>query len=373
MSNITVYLPSLDFTVDLSGITLLPYVEPVTDTTKWDITFGFDVSVNLIKNTFIFGISGEIDANNNNPIAVTTSVLTDDLIFIVTPDGLTQLKNSITSSFSIDLSNTYLTSSNYDSDISNCNPPAFWLNIGYNGFTSAYNYSQDMSGVTVSEFMAFSISQDQFNTYEAITVWNNLNTFYNETNTAITNGFVQDLSSMYTTWCEIDPSVNYYPSSIFNNYNSNNQSNLYVNNILIPPFVYSLNQDISTNPIDYIDNPSKLIYEQFLSDISNNLNNNRFDVSGQDLNNLIYAINNYTLPNNYTFPNILYNGRQQNVNTTFGSTTVDGSFNFGNFWYYPFLPGDTIIFYMNLVPSSQQTIFTNNNTTRVVKFILNLV
>jgi len=372
MSAINVYLPSLDFTVDLSGITLLPYIEPVVDTTKWDITIGYDISVNLIKNTFIFGISGEIDASNNNPIINATSVLTDDLIFIVTPDGLTQLKNSITATFSNTLSSTYLTSSNYDPSLNNCNPPAFWLNIGYNSFTSAYNYSQDMSGVTVSEFMAFSISQDQFNTYEAISVWNNLNNFYTNTNTAITNGFIQDLSSMYGNWCTTtDSSAN--PSSIFNNYNSNNQSNLYVDNILIPPFVYSLNQDISTNPIDYIDNPSKLIYEQFLNDISNNMNSNRFDLSGQHLNNLYYATNGYTLPNSKQFPNVLYNGTQQYVSANFGQATVDGSFNFGNFWYYPFMSGDTIVFYMNLVPSSQQTLFTNNNTTRVVKFILNLV
>lgn len=373
-NNISVYLPSLDFTVDLSGITLLPYIEPVVDTTKWDISIGYDISVNLVKNTFIFGISGEIDASNNNPITNANAVLTDDLIFIVTPDGLTQLKNNISTNFSNKISTAYLTSGNYDLSINNCNPPAFWLNIGYSGFVSSYNYSQDMSGVTVSEFMAFSISQDQFNTYEAISVWNNLNTFYSQTNTAITNGFVQDLSSMYGNWCSIDPSANYYPNSIFNNYNENKQSNLYVNNTLIPPFVYSLNQDISTNPIDYIDNPSKLIYEQFLTDISNNITSNRFDVSGQSLNNLNYAIKNYTLPGTgYAFPDVSYNGTQQYLTNNFVQPPVDGSFNFGNFWYYPFIVGDTIVFYMNLVPSSQQTLFTTNNTTRVVKFILKLV
>jgi hypothetical protein len=262
-NNITVYLPSLDFTVDLSGITLLPYIEPVVDTTKWDISIEYDISVSLVKNAFIFGISGEIDVSNNNPIAVSTQVVTDDLIFIVTPDGLTSLKNNISTNFSNKLDTNYLTSSNYDISINNCNPPAFWLNAGYGGFTSSYNYSTDTSGVTISEFMAFSISQDQFNTYEAITVWQNLNTFYTQTNSAITNGFIQDLSNVYTTWCQIDPSANYGTNTIFNNYNASKGSNLYVNNTLIPPFVYSLNQDLSTNPIDYIDNPSKIIYEQF--------------------------------------------------------------------------------------------------------------
>lgn len=371
-NNITVYLPSLDFTVDLSGITLVPYIEPIVDTTKWDISIGYDISVNLVKNTFIFGVSGEIDFSNNIPITNVGQALTDDLIFIVTPDGLTQLKNNISTNFLNKISSTYLTSGNYDLSINNCNPPAFWLNAGYGGFTTSYNYSIDTSGVSVSEFMAFSISQDQFNTYEAISVWNNLNTFYTQTNTAITNGFVQDLSSMYATWCSIDPSVNYYPNSIFNNYNSSKSTNLYVDNILIPPFVYSLNQDISTNPIDYIDNPSKIIYEQFLTDISNNITSNRFD--DVSFNNYYYSTTSTKIPNtNITFPDVSYNGMQQRVNGTYGGTSIDASFNFGNFWYYPFLAGDTIVFYMNLVPSSQQTLFTNNNTTRVVKFILKLV
>jgi hypothetical protein len=158
----------------------------------------------------------------------------------------------------------------------------------------------------------------------------------------------------------------------FNNYNSaGTTSNLYVNNILIPPFVYSLNQYIEASGNigslgNYIYNPSQLIYEQFINDFSNNTTD-RFTSTNPNypLNTLTYSTKSVVLPNSFHFPDVSYNGIPQTISGT--------SYNFGNFWYYPFIAGDTIVFYMNLVPSPQQTIFTLNNTTRVVKFILKCV
>jgi len=244
-SNINIVIPGLNSSSlqDLSSNLI-----------KWDLEFNYDISLSIVRNLCIFGLSGEY---NNTTTA-------SDLRFIVTPYGLTNFNTYINNNIINSLPSVYISNNNYNNNTNNCNSPAFWLDRSFNGFVSSYKYNKSLNGVTLSEFMAFSISQDQYNTYQGISVWKNLTNFYSSFNTSFISLFNSNLTNLYNTWCKSNTNLT------IQNFNATASNNLYVNNTLIPPFAYSEFKSINSSNNLNSYNPSQLIYQSFALDLSYN-------------------------------------------------------------------------------------------------------